>query len=104
LVDQVLMNLTVNACDAMPQGGKLTIETRNVDVDEAFAVSRPGLMQGPYVMLSAIDTGHGMDAKIQARIFEPFFNVENRLALRPRTGRVPLPFPRPTTHLHHEIS
>jgi signal transduction histidine kinase/CheY-like chemotaxis protein len=76
-IEQVLMNLTVNACDAMPQGGKLTIETRNVDVDEAFAVSRPGLMQGPYVVLSATDTGHGMDAKIQARIFEPFFTTKD---------------------------
>lgn len=75
-MEQVLMNLTVNACDAMPQGGKLTIETHNVAVDEAHALSRPGLLQGSYVLLSATDTGHGMDAMTQARIFEPFFTTK----------------------------
>jgi signal transduction histidine kinase len=75
-IEQVLMNLTVNACDAMPQGGKLTIATRNVEVDPAYAQSRPGLTVGSYVLLSATDTGHGMDAKTQARIFEPFFTTK----------------------------
>jgi signal transduction histidine kinase/ActR/RegA family two-component response regulator len=75
-LEQVLMNLTVNACDAMPQGGKFIIETRNVIVEEAFAQTRPGLAPGPYVLLSAADNGHGMDAKTQARIFEPFFTTK----------------------------
>ena len=72
-IEQVLLNLTVNACDAMPKGGKLTIETSNLTVDGEYAQTRPGLQQGPFVLLSATDTGHGMDAKTKARIFEPFF-------------------------------
>lgn len=75
-IEQVLMNLTVNACDAMPQGGKLSIATRNVEVDPGYAQTRPGLRAGSYVLLSATDTGHGMDAKTQARIFEPFFTTK----------------------------
>jgi signal transduction histidine kinase/ActR/RegA family two-component response regulator len=76
-IEQVLMNLTVNACDAMPEGGKLTIETSNVTADEEYAQSRPGLQRGQFVLLSATDTGHGMDAKMQARIFEPFFTTKD---------------------------
>jgi two-component system, cell cycle sensor histidine kinase and response regulator CckA len=75
-IEQVLMNLTVNACDAMPQGGRFIVETRNVTVDEAHAQSRPGLAPGSYVLLSAADNGHGMDAKTKARIFEPFFTTK----------------------------
>ena len=76
-IEQVLLNLTVNACDAMTKGGKLTIETRNVAVDEEYALTRPGLQPGPFVLLSATDTGHGMDAKTIARIFEPFFTTKD---------------------------
>ena len=75
-IEQVLLNLTVNACDAMPKGGKLTIETRKVTVDPEFAQSHPGLKLGSFVLLSATDTGQGMDAATKARIFEPFFTTK----------------------------
>ena len=76
-IEQVLLNLTVNACDAMPRGGKLTIETANLTVDEKYALSRPGLEQGSFVLLAATDSGYGMDAKTKARIFEPFFTTKD---------------------------
>jgi signal transduction histidine kinase/CheY-like chemotaxis protein len=76
-IEQVLLNLTVNACDAMPKGGKLTIETSNVAADEEYTQTRPGLQHGHFVLLSATDTGHGMDVKTQARIFEPFFTTKD---------------------------
>ena len=76
-VEQVLLNLTVNACDAMPTGGRLTIETSNLTVDEDYAQRRPGLREGSFVLLSATDTGTGMDGKTKARIFEPFFTTKD---------------------------
>jgi PAS domain S-box-containing protein len=75
-MEQVLMNLALNARDAMPQGGTLTIETSAVAIDEARAAELIGLRHGPHVQLTVSDTGHGMDKATQARMFEPFFTTK----------------------------
>lgn len=75
-IEQVLLNLVVNACDAMPKGGKLKIQTRTVTLNTTEARLRPGVPANQYVVLSVSDTGCGMDAATKARIFEPFFTTK----------------------------
>ncbi len=77
-VEQVIMNLVINAVDAMPKGGELTLQTAKVDVDRDYANKHVGLKPGPYVVLTVLDTGEGMDAEIQSRIFEPFFTTKEK--------------------------
>jgi two-component system cell cycle sensor histidine kinase/response regulator CckA len=77
-IGQVIMNLAVNARDAMPHGGTITLQAANVDLDDEYARGNVGVKSGSYVMLSVSDTGCGMDEQTKARMFEPFFTTKEQ--------------------------